>query len=67
VLVLRRESALEAVLATAQQYDHVWLVRVRELTRPLEDELAATLARTWEKKDVLEQVEHYAKPATPQP
>lgn len=64
VLVLRRDSELGAVLATAQQYDHVWLVRVRELTRPLEDELAATLARTWEKRDVLEQVEHYAKPAT---
>lgn len=65
VLVLRKESAFEAVLATAQQYDHVWLVRVRELTQPLEDELAATLAKTWAKKDVLEQVEHYEKPATP--
>jgi len=59
VLVLRRDSDLAAVLATAQQYDHVWLVRVRELTRNIEDQLAASLARTWEKANDIEQVEHF--------
>lgn len=63
VLVLQQDSAIEQVLAIASSYDHVWLVRVRELTRTLEDGLAATLGQTWEKKGVLEQVEHYQKSA----
>lgn len=61
VLVLRPDSDIRSVLAAAQPYDHIWLIRVRELTRSIEDALAATMARTWEKQETLEQIEHYAK------
>lgn len=66
VLVLRKDSDIASVLAIAERYDHVWLIRVRELTVAVEDKLAESLKRSWEKKAVLEQIEHYEKPALAQ-
>ena len=63
VLVLQRDSDVASVLAIAAPYEHVWLIRVRELTLDVEDELARTLPQRWEKRDVLEQIEHYAQAA----
>lgn len=64
VLVLRQDSDIDSVLATAGQYDHIWLIRVRELTRAIEDGLAKSLERSWMKTEVLEQVEHYERSAS---
>jgi hypothetical protein len=67
VLVLRQDSDLRSVLATAERFDHVWLIRVRELTRAIEDGLAESLEQSWNKKEVLEQIEHYEKRTPTQP
>jgi hypothetical protein len=64
VLVLRQDSDIDSVLATAEQYDHVWLIRVRELTRAIENALAKSLGQSRERTEVLQQVEHYERSTT---
>jgi|GEM_PF-2935449 len=61
VLVLRPETDVSSILAATEPYDHVWLVRVRELTRDVEAELAASLQRSHKIHDVFHQIEHYEK------
>jgi hypothetical protein len=59
VVVLRPDTNVEAILATSARYDHVWLVRIRELTRGVEDKLAESLQRSRKNTEIFYQIEHF--------